>query len=103
MLFIETKIFTDDVVQLLTDDEYREFQTFLAIQPEFGQVIPDTGGLRKIRWSSSGKGKRSGVRVIYYYKLPDSQIRLLLIHKKGIKDNLTEHEKKILRDLNERW
>ncbi|MBD1226848.1 MULTISPECIES: type II toxin-antitoxin system RelE/ParE family toxin [Xenorhabdus] len=103
MLFIETKIFTDDVVQLLTDDDYREFQTFLAIQPEFGQVIPNTGGLRKIRWSSYGKGKRSGVRVIYYYKLSDSQIRLLLIYRKGIKDNLTEQEKKILRDLNERW
>ncbi|MBD2783314.1 type II toxin-antitoxin system RelE/ParE family toxin [Xenorhabdus sp. DI] len=103
MLFIETRLFTDDVVQLLTDDEYREFQEFLAIRPEFGQVIPDTGGLRKIRWVSYRTGKRGGVRVIYYYKLSDSQIRLLLIYKKGIKDNLTEKEKKILRSLNERW
>ncbi|CDG16312.1 toxin HigB-2 [Xenorhabdus doucetiae] len=103
MLFIETKLFTDDVVQLLTDDEYREFQEFLAIRPEFGQVIPDTGGLRKIRWASYRTGKRGGVRIIYYYKLSDSQIRLLLIYKKGIKDNLTEKEKKILRSLNERW
>jgi len=68
-----------------------------------GDVIQDTGGLRKIRWSANGKGKRGGVRVIYYHLTADAQIRLLLIYKKGIQDNLTEKQKKILRKLNEGW
>ena len=68
-----------------------------------GDVIQQTGGLRKIRWSAKGKGKRGGVRVIYYYVLPDSQIRLLLIYQKGKQDDLTPEQKKILRQLNERW
>ncbi len=62
-----------------------------------------SGGLRKVRWVSRGKGKRGGVRIIYYYKVDVSHIRLLLIYKKGTKDDLNESEKKILRDLNERW
>ncbi|PJD94263.1 MAG: hypothetical protein CK424_00105 [Legionella sp.] len=103
MIFIETPIFTVDLNELLTDDEYAEFQRYLADNPRLGDVIQDTGGLRKIRWAASGKGKRGGVRVIYYYLTADSQIRLLLIYKKGIQDNLTEKQKKILRKLNERW
>jgi mRNA-degrading endonuclease RelE of RelBE toxin-antitoxin system len=103
MIFIETPIFTADLNGLLTDDEYAEFQRYLADNPRLGDVIQDTGGLRKIRWSANGKGKRGGVRVIYYYLTADVQIRLLLIYKKGIQDNLTEKQKKILRKLNEGW
>lgn len=61
------------------------------------------GGLRKVRWSAQGKGKRGGVRVIYYHITADSQIRLILIYKKGIQDDLTADQKKMLRQLNERW
>lgn len=103
MIFIETPIFTSDLNELLTDDEYAEFQQYLADNPRWGDVIQDTGGLRKIRWSGNGKGKRGGVRVIYYYLTADAQIRLLLIYKKGVQDNLTEKQKKILRKLNEGW
>ncbi|MCX7116387.1 MAG: hypothetical protein NTW94_00445 [Legionellales bacterium] len=103
MIFIETRIFTEDVRDLLTDDEYREFQEYLANQPLAGDVIQQTGGLRKVRWSAQGKGKRGGVRVIYYYVTSASQIRLLLIYKKGIQDDLTPDQKKVLRQLNERW
>jgi hypothetical protein len=103
MIFIETPIFTADLNELLTDDEYAEFQRYLADNPRMGDVIQDTGGLRKIRWSANGKGKRGSVRVIYYYLTADAQIRLLLIYKKGIQDNLTEKQKKILRKLNEGW
>lgn len=95
--------FTEDVKALLSDDEYAEFQSYLAENPLIGDVIQQTGGLRKIRWSAKGKGKRGGVRVIYYYVLPDSQIRLLLIYQKGKQDDLTPEQKKILRQLNERW
>lgn len=79
LIFIETDIFTEDLKTLLSDDEYAEFQSYLAENPLIGDVIQQTGGLRKVRWSAKGKGKRSGVRIIYYYVLPDSQIRLLLI------------------------
>ncbi|MFP1869283.1 type II toxin-antitoxin system RelE/ParE family toxin [Lonsdalea quercina] len=103
MLFIESEIFTEDVTELLSDDEYREFQQFLADNPDWGDVITDTGGLRKIRWKAKGKGKRSGVRVIYFHKVSDSHIRLLLIYKKGIQDDLSSDEKRQLRALNEGW
>lgn len=66
-------------------------------------VIQQTSGLRKIRWAASGKGKRGGVRVIYYHVTVDSQIRLLLIYKRGNQDDLTAEQKKVLRYINERW
>ncbi|GHA12445.1 hypothetical protein [Oceanisphaera arctica] len=103
MIFIETPIFTSDVKDLLGDDEYRELQQHLAINPKSGPVIQDTGGLRKVRWSAQGKGKRGGVRVIYYHVSSDSQIRMILIYKKGVQDDLTPEQKKILRTINERW
>lgn len=103
MIFIETHIFTEDVKELLSDEEYANFQKYLAENPLAGDVIQQTGGLRKVRWAAGGKGKRGGVRIIYYYVLPDSQIRLLLVYKKGKKDDLTPEQKQILRQLNERW
>lgn len=103
MIFIETPIFTEDLLKLLSDDEYAEFQEYLAQYPTAGEVIQQAGGLRKIRWSAEGKGKRGGVRVIYYHVMANSHIRLLLIYKKGIQDDLTEGQKKILRAINERW
>lgn len=88
---------------MLSDDEFLEFQTFLANNPAAGAVIQQTGGLRKIRWAVRGKGKRGGVRVIYYHVTADCQIRLLYIYRKGIQDDLTEEQKEMLRKLNERW
>lgn len=75
----------------------------MADNPDWGDVIQNTGGLRKVRWSAKGKGKRGGVRVNYYYKVSDSQIRLLLIYKKGVQDDLSEDEKRQLKALNEGW
>jgi len=103
MLFIETHIFTEDVKDLLSDNEYCEFQQFMADNPDWGDVIQNTGGLRKVRWAAKGKGKRGGVQVIYYHKVSESQIRLLLIYKKGVQDDLSEDEKRQLRALNEGW
>lgn len=103
MIFIETDIFTQDVKELLDDDEYRIFQVFLAVQPDRGALIPGTGGLRKVRWTAQGKGKRGGGRVIYFHHVIRTEIRLLLIYRKGIKDDLSPQEKAILRTLNERW
>ena len=103
MIFIETPIFTEDVKELLLDDEYAAFQKYLADNPTVGDVIQQTSGLRKIRWAANGKGKRGGVRIIYYHVTADAQIRLLLIYRKGIQDDLTDQQKKILCKLNERW
>ena len=66
MEFVETPLFTRLVKKLLNDDEYRELQEVLIYRPDLGDVIQGTGGLRKIRWMRKGRGKRGGVRVIYY-------------------------------------
>ncbi len=68
-----------------------------------GDVIQGTGGLRKVRWSIKGSGKSRGVRVIYFHVVVQTQGRLLLIYRKGLKDDLTAAEKKILRKLNADW
>jgi hypothetical protein len=74
MQFIETSIFTRQVVALLTDDEYRELQITLSVHPKSGVIISQSGGLRKIRWSRAGRGKRGGVRAIYYWIVAKDQI-----------------------------
>ena len=103
MVFIETAIFTADVSALLSDEEYAALQQHLVAQPNAGAVIAGTGGLRKIRWAVAGKGKRGGSRVIYYHVVAQSQIRMILIYRKGIKDDLTPREKTILRRINAEW
>jgi hypothetical protein len=103
MIFIETRVFTRQVAELLDDDEYAEFQMRLQGAPLSGDVIEGTGGLRKIRVAAKGRGKRGGARVIYFHVSSDQQIRLLLIYAKGVKDDLNAQEKSILRKLNEEW
>jgi len=67
MVFVETPLFTRRVVELLDDDSYARFQAMLIRDPDAGDVIQGTGGLRKIRVAVSGRGKRGGARVIYYH------------------------------------
>ncbi|MBI6852342.1 hypothetical protein YA0002_06145 [Pseudomonas cichorii] len=103
MIFIETPIFTSDLKDHLNDEEYRALQQHLAQQPDAGALIEDTGGLRKVRWGAHGKGKSGGVRVIYYHLISVSQIRMILIYRKGIMDTLTDKQKAQLRALNKGW
>lgn len=103
MIFVESPAFTEDVQALLTDESYADLQLHLALYPFTGDLIKGTGGLRKVRWASGGKGKSGGVRVIYFYVFADAQIRMILVYKKGVKDDLTPKEKKLLRKLNEEW
>ncbi len=103
MIFIETPIFTEDLVELLSDDEYAEFQQYLADHPEAGDLITETGGMRKIRWAAKGKGKSGGVRVIYYHVSAAYQIRLVLIYRKGIQDDLSQAQKKWLKSVAKGW
>ena len=96
--FRETHVFTRDIATLLTDDEYAELQGALIVNPEAGDVIRETGGLRKIRWSQQrrGKGKRGGVRVIYYWYAKGSLIYMLLAYSKNERDDLTAAQKRLL-------
>jgi len=99
MEIIETSVFTRSIKKLLTDDEYKELQLELVINPLAGAQIPGGGGLRKLRWSREGRGKRGGARVIYYFVADDNQIYMLAAYGKGRKDDLTPRELAILRKL----
>ena len=99
MIFIETSIFTRQVQELLTDDEYRELQKALVIRPGAGSLIVGSGGLRKIRWAKQGRGKRGGVRVIYYWAVSQEQILMLFMYPKGERDDLTPAQVKLLRQI----
>jgi hypothetical protein len=77
--FLEAPLFTQLLPEFLTDDAYRELQQYLAREPETGDIIPGTGSCRQLRWADTrrAKGKRGGLRVIYYYLVSDSQIWLM--------------------------
>ena len=99
MVIIETSIFTKQVQTLLTDEEYHQLQAELVKRPEVGAVVPGSGGLRKVRWSMPGCGKRGGARVIYYWAVKQEQLLLLLIYPKNVQDNLTPAQLKLLRQI----
>lgn len=101
MKFVETPVFTRQIVELMADSEYASLQTALVLQPEMGDLIPGTGGLRKVRWSerSRERGKRGGVRIIYYWFQRDEIIYLLLGYSKTERDDLTPEQKRALKKL----
>jgi len=103
MIFIETAVFTRQITALVNDDDYADFQCELANDPEAGDVIPGTGGLRKIRMAAKSHGKRGGARVIYYYFTSASQIAFLLAYAKNEAENLTASQKKALKQVIEQW
>jgi len=99
MIIVETHIFTRQVVLLLTDEEYRLLQSVLVNRPDTGVVIPSSGDLRKMRWGMTGRGKRGGVRVIYFWAVKQDKILMLLIYPKNEKDDLSRDQLKILRKI----
>jgi hypothetical protein len=99
MIIIETSIFTRQVQALLDDDQYSRLQTILVMRPDAGDLIPGGGGLRKIRWGAQGRGKRGGVRVIYYWAVSRDRILMLLMYAKNVQDNLTPEQLKVLRKM----
>ena len=99
MIIKETSVFTRQITDLLSDEEYKELQKELIYNPAAGAVIPHSGGLRKVRWRSATKGKRGGLRVIYYWYVAEKELFMLLAYGKGEKDDLTQKELKILRLL----
>jgi len=99
MIIVETPIFTKQLLSVLSDDEYRQFQQALLEQPDTGMVIPGSGGLRKLRWAAKGRGKRGGVRVVYYWFSTRGIILLLSIYPKNVQDDLTIHQLKQLKKV----
>jgi len=101
VVFIESVTFTASILDYLSDEDYRELQKSLVLNPFAGSVMPGCGGLRKVRFRDPrrGKGKRGGLRIIYLYLAEQSWVFLLDVYDKDEKDDLSREEKKVLARL----
>ena len=99
MIFIETSVFTRQIKGLIRDDSYSGLQEFLARLPTAGDLIRGSNGCRKIRWKTPGRGKRGGIRVIYYWIKNSDQILMLLAYAKTTTGDLTSAQNRKLARL----
>lgn len=99
MVIIETSIFTNKITTILNDEEYRGLQNVLLEMPGAGDLIQGSGGIRKIRWGASGRGKRGGARIIYYWANNHDQIFMLFAYAKNERDDLTKDQLSALREI----
>jgi hypothetical protein len=88
LTFVETRLFTQSVHDYFTDEEYAALQDAIARDPEAGDVIRGSGGVRKLRWGLAGRGKRGGVRVIYYQRARLSQVWMLTLYARNEADSI---------------
>jgi mRNA-degrading endonuclease RelE of RelBE toxin-antitoxin system len=95
--FVETRLFTKLVIDLLSDEEYGQLQEVLMRDPDAGPVIPGSGGVRKIRWAAPGRGKRGGYRIIYYVKRTHGVVWMLTMYPKNVSENIPAHVLKQIR------
>ncbi len=95
----ETPVFLRQAKEVWSEVEHDEFVLAIASNPEAGIVIPDTGGVRKLRWGRAGSGKRGGVRVIYFFHDRDRPLYLLMVYAKGRQEDLDPDEKRAVREL----
>ena len=91
---VETQLFARAAEKIWSEPELAELIDHVAHNPEAGDVIPGTGGVRKLRWSRPGSGKRGGARVVYFYYRPDRPLYLLLAYAKAQATDLTPDEKR---------
>ena len=99
MTVVETGEFLKHAKPLMTDSERAELVAFVGANPEAGEIIPETGGVRKIRWALEGMGKRGGARVIYYYHSERLPLFLLSAYAKNRKANLSKAERNAMKRL----
>ena len=97
LTFVESPLFSRQVYDYLDDEEYASFQVYLASAPEVGDVVKESGGIRKVRWKRKGRGKSGGVRVLYFARLQSGEIWLLLIYAKAAVDSIPGHILKALK------
>ncbi len=89
--FIESSIFERILPVYLDDDEYSELQQFLMQNPEAGELVPGSGGVRKARWARPGIGKRGGLRVIYFVRYQPNEFWMLTLYAKAKRDDVPAH------------
>lgn len=99
MTVVETERFLKDAKPLMSDSERAELVAFVGANPEAGEIISDTGGVRKMRWALAGRGKRGGMRMIYYYHSERLPVFLLAAYAKNEKANLSNAERNAMKRL----
>jgi mRNA-degrading endonuclease RelE of RelBE toxin-antitoxin system len=99
VVFIETSVFTRQITNLISDESYSGMQRFLARLPTAGDLIRGSNGCRKLRWKASGRGKRGGIRLIYYWIAADDQILMLVAYSKTTTEDLTPAQIRTLGQL----
>jgi hypothetical protein len=97
MEIVETPIFTRRVADAMNAEEYRLMQLYLVARPDAGALIPGGGGVRKIRWLTTGRGKRGGNRIIYYWARADETLLMLYVYAKNESEDLTRDQLRALR------
>jgi hypothetical protein len=97
MAVVETDRFLKDAKPLISDLERERLAMFVGANPEAGEIIPGTGGVRKLRWALAGRGKRGGARIIYYYHNEQLPLFLLAAYAKNEKANLSKAERNAMK------
>lgn len=92
MRFIETPVFTEALRRYLDDQQYRALQASLGLRPEQGPLIQGGAGARKLRWQTAGRGKRGGLRVIYYWAAEEMCFYMLYLYAKNEQGDLTARQ-----------
>ena len=95
----ETAPFIRKATKLLTAEELDDFRLYIALNPEAGDIIPETGGIRKVRWGRQASGKRGGVRVIYFYYNASLPLYLITLYAKAERENISPDEKHAMTQL----
>jgi hypothetical protein len=99
VIIVETSVFTRQIRNVMSDEEYHRLQVLLVSQPGLGALIPGGHGLRKLRWRAEGRGKRGGVRIIYYWAVRTDKILMLYVYPKNEQEDLTPNQLKLLRKI----
>ncbi len=99
MQIFATKIYERAIRKLLSDDSRREMEAAIVADPVAAPVMPGTGGIRKLRWAGSGRGKRGGIRTIYFHHAGPEAIYMLTAYAKAALDDLSPSDKRALARL----
>ena len=99
LMFIELPVFAKYREDYFDDDQFAELQRYLVKDPEAGSLVKETGGVRKLRWSREGMGKRGGVRVLYYLQDDKGRIWLLTLYAKSAQENISARTLRMLREV----